>query len=133
MIAIIGLVGSILATSFGACDKFLQTLILFMIIDWFTGGFLLPVVFRKSPKSETGALESGAGWKGLCRKVMTLLYVLIAARLDVLMETQYLRNTVCIGFIANEGLSIIENAGLMGVPFPEKIKTAIDILKKDSE
>lgn len=104
-----------------------------MMIDWFTGGFLLPVVFCKSPKSETGTLESRAGWKGLCRKTMTLLYVLIAARLDVLMETEYLRNAVCIGFIANEGLSIIENAGLMGLPLPEKIKMAIDILKKDSE
>ena len=80
------------------------------------GVSLLPAVFGKSPKSEKGTLESRAGWKGLCRKAMTLFYVLIAARLDALMGTDYLRDAVCIGFIANEALSIIENAGLMGLP-----------------
>ena len=78
-------------------------------------------------------LESRASWKGLCRKGMTLLYVLIAARLDALMGTEYLRDAVCIGFIANEGLSIIENAGLMGLPLPESICQAIDVLKRHSQ
>ena len=110
IITLIGLAGSTLAVCFGGWDKFLQTLLLFMAIDWFTGGILLPAVFGKSPKSENGALESRASWKGLCRKGMTLLYVLIAARLDALMGTEYLRDAVCIGFIANEGLSITENA-----------------------
>ena len=79
IITLIGLAGSTLAVCLGGWDKFLQTLLLFMAIDWFTGGILLPAVFGKSPKSENGALESRAGWKGLCRKGMTLLYVLIAA------------------------------------------------------
>ena len=92
----------------------LQTLLIFMAIDWFTGGFLLPAVFKKSPKSENGTLESRAGWKGLCRKGMTMLFVLIGARLDILVGTGYFRDAVCIAFIANEALSIIENAGLMG-------------------
>ena len=125
--------GSTLAVCFGGWDKFLQTLLLFMAIDWFTGGILLPAVFGKSPKSENGALESRAGWKGLCRKGMTLLYVLIASRLDALMGTEYLRDAVCIGFITNEGLSIIENAGLMGLPLPESICQAIDVLKRHSQ
>ena len=133
IITLIGLAGSTLAVCFGGWDKFLQTLLLFMAIDWFTGGILLPAVFGKSPKSENGALESRAGWKGLCRKGMTLLYVLIAARLDALMGTEYLRDAVCIGFIANEGLSIIENAGLMGLPLPESICQAIDVLKRHSQ
>ena len=64
-------------------DIALQTLVLFMGIDWITGGILLPVIFKKSPKSENGRLESRAGWKGLCRKGMTLLFVLIAVRLDL--------------------------------------------------
>ena len=85
----------------------------------FTGGVLLPVVFKKSPKSKSGTLESRAGWKGLCRKGMVLLFVLIAVRLDLLMGTSYLRDTVCIAFIVNEAVSIVENAGLMGVPIPE--------------
>lgn len=92
IITLIGLAGSTLAVCFGGWDKFLQTLLLFMAIDWFTGGILLPAVFGKSPKSENGALESRAGWKGLCRKGMTLLYVLIAARLDALKGIEYLRD-----------------------------------------
>ena len=88
---------------------------------------------RKSPKSENGRLESRAGWKGLCRKGMTLLFVLIAVRLDLLMGTNYLRDAVCIAFIANEALSILENAGLMGMPIPEVLRQAIDILNGKAE
>ena len=102
-------------------------------IDWITGGILLPVIFKKSPKSENGRLESRAGWKGLCRKGMTLLFVLIAVRLDLLMGTNYLRDAVCIAFIANEALSILENAGLMGMPIPEVLRQAIDILNGKAE
>ena len=128
IITAIGLAGSALATLFGGWDKFLQTLLLFMAVDWFTGGILLPAVFGKSPKSEKGTLESRAGWKGLCRKAMTLFYVL-----DALMGTDYLRDAVCIGFIANEALSIIENAGLMGLPLPERLKKSIDVLKAKAD
>lgn len=130
---VMALAGSALAELFGGWDMALETLLIFMAADWITGGILLPVVFRKSPKSPNGALESRAGWKGLCRKGMTLLYVLIAARLDRLLGTEYIRNAVCIGFIANELLSIVENAGLMGVPLPTMIRKAIDILKDSSE
>lgn len=111
----------------------LQMPAIFMAADWITGGILLPGIFGKSPKSPNGAMESRAGWKGLCRKAMTLLYVLIAARLDALMGTDYLRDAVCIGFIANEALSIIENAGLMGLPIPSGIKKSIDLLKASTE
>ena len=131
LITIIGIAGSSAASAFGGWDRFLQTLIIFMTIDWLTGGILLPVVFKKSPKSKNGTLESRAGWKGLCRKAMTLLYVLIGAQLDVLMGTEYVRNAVCIGFIANEALSIVENAGLMGLPMPEAIRKAIDVLNAE--
>ena len=133
IITAIGLAGSALASLFGGWDKFLQTLLLFMAVDWLTGGILLPAVFGKSQKSEKGTLESRAGWKGLCRKAMTLFYVLIAARLDALMGTDYLRDAVCIGFIANEALSIIENAGLMGLPLPERLKKSIDVLKAKAD
>jgi len=64
---------------------------------------------------------------------MTLLYVLIAARLDMVLGVEYIRNAVCIGFIANEVLSIVENAGLMGVPMPSMIKKAVDMLKDTAE
>ena len=61
---------------------------------------------------------------------MVLLFVLIAVRLDLLMGTSYLRNTVCVAFIANEAVSIVENAGLMGVPIPEVICKTIEVLEK---
>ena len=130
---IISLTGGAVAAAFGGWDLALQTLILFMAIDLITGGFLLPVVFGKSPKSENGTLESRAGFKVLCRKGMMLFYVLIAARLDLLLGTDYVRDAVCIGFIANELLSIVENAGLMGLPMPEAITKVIDVLKKEPD
>ena len=133
ILTITALIGSAVAELFGGWDMALQTLVIFMAVDWITGGILLPGVFGKSPKSPNGAMESHAGWKGLCRKAMTLLYVLIATRLDILMHTDYLRNAVCIGFIANEALSIAENAGLMGLPMPSCIKKGIDILKTNAE
>lgn len=129
----LALAGSALAELFGGWDMALETLLLLMAADWITGGILLPAVFGKSPKSPNGALESRAGWKGLCRKGMTLFYILIAARMDRLLGMDYIRNAVCIGFIANELLSIVENAGLMGVPLPAMIRKVIDILKENAE
>lgn len=129
----LALAGSALAELFGSWDMALETLLILMAADWITGGLLLPAVFGKSPKSPNGALESRAGWKGLCRKGMTLFYILIAARMDRLLGMDYIRNAVCIGFIANELLSIVENAGLMGVPLPAMIRKVIDILKENAE
>ena len=129
----LALAGSALAELFGGWDMALETLLILMAADWITGGLLLPAVFGKSPKSPNGALESRAGWKGLCRKGMTLFYILIAARMDMLLGMDYIRNAVCIGFIANELLSIVENAGLMGVPLPAMIRKVIDILKENAE
>lgn len=128
----VGLVGGFIASVFGGWDAALTTLILFMVIDYLSG-LIVAGVFHNSGKSETGALESLAGWKGLCRKCMTLLFVLIAYRLDLAIGVNYIRDTVIIGFVANELLSIIENAGLMGLPLPEAITQAIDILKKKKE
>ena len=122
---IIAAAGSFLAAQFGGWDAALETLVCFMAIDWITGGVLLPVVFKKSPKSENGTLESRAGWKGLCRKGMMLFFVLIAEKLDQLTQTNYLRDAVCIGFILNEAVSILENAGLMGVKIPEILRSCM--------
>lgn len=95
-IIVSGTVGSFVISLFGGWDSTLQTLLLFMFMDWFTGGIILPAVFKKSPKSENGALESRAGFKGLCRKGMILFYILIAARLDLLLGTSYIRDAACI-------------------------------------
>lgn len=127
----LGLIGSVIASLFGGWDSGLITLIVFMAIDYISG-LVVAGVFHNSKKTQTGTLESRAGWKGLCRKGMTLLFVLIAYRLDMLIGTNYIRDAVIIGFVANEVISIVENAGLMGLPLPEVISKAIDILTKKS-
>ena len=127
--SIVGAVGGFIAMAFGGWSDALITLIVFMSIDYATG-LIVAGVFKKSKKSESGALESRAGFKGLCRKGVALLIVLVAVRLDIVMHTSYIKDAVIIAFIANESISIIENAGLMGLPVPSVIAKAIDVLKE---
>lgn len=117
---------------FGGWDQALMTLIIFMAIDYISG-LIVAGVFHNSKKTESGTLESRTGWKGLCRKCMTLLFVLVAYRLDLAIGVDYIRNAVIIGFMANELISIVENAGLMGIPLPAVIANAIDILTQKAE
>lgn len=128
----IGIVGSTIASFFGGFDAALITLLIFMGVDYATG-LIVAGVFHKSEKTENGALESRAGWKGLCRKGVSLLVVLVACRLDMIMGSNFIRDATVIAFIANETISIMENAGLMGVPIPSVITKAIEVLKKKSE
>ena len=125
----VGALGAAIASLYGGWDAALQTLILFMAVDYVTG-LIVAGVFHAS---RTGALESRAGWKGLIRKGETLLIVLVACRLDAVMATSFVRDAVVIGFICNETISIVENAGLMGLPIPAALTKAVDILKQRSE
>lgn len=129
----VGIMGSFIASWFGGWDDGLATLVAFMAIDY-VSGLIVAGIFHKSNKTKSGALESLAGWKGLCRKCMTLLFVLIAYRLDLAIEATYsIRDAVVIGFMVNELISIVENAGLMGLPLPAIITKAIDVLVKKAE
>ena len=125
---VIGCAGSMIASAFGGWDAGLITLILFMAADYITG-LLVAGVFHTSEKTESGGLESRAGWKGLCRKGVTLLIVLVAQRIDIVAGTSVVRDAVVIAYIVNETISITENAGLMGVPVPDKLMAAIDVLQ----
>lgn len=125
--AVLGMVGSLIAGAFGGWNGAFVTLLIFMAADYLSG-LAVALVFKKSPKTNSGGGSSRVGWKGLCRKGMTLLIVLVANRLDLILGVNYIRDTVMIGFIANETISITENAGLMGVPLPKIITKAIDIL-----
>ena len=129
---ILGVVGSTIASFFGGWDAALTTLLIFMGVDYVTG-LVVAGVFHKSKKTENGALESRAGWKGLIRKGATLLVVLVACRLDVVMGSNFIRDACVIAFVANETISIIENVGLMGVPIPSVITKAISVLKSKAE
>lgn len=127
-----GVVGAAVTSFFGGWDAALTTLVIFMAIDYITG-VIVAAVFHKSRKTESGTLESHAGFKGLCRKGVILLIVLVAYRLDVVVGSNFIKDAVTIGFIANESISIIENAGLMGVPIPAALVKAIEVLKKKSD
>ena len=131
-LTIVGTVGSLMASFFGGWTESLTTLLIFMLIDYATG-LIVAGVFHKSQKTASGALESRAGFKGLCRKGAILLFVLIGYRLDLAVGTTYIRDAVCIAFIANELISIVENAGLMGLPIPAVITKAIDVLKSKGD
>jgi len=132
ILTIIGAIGSFIANLFGGWTSDLITLVIMMGID-FLMGLLIAAVWKKSDKSESGALSSWSAWKGLCRKGASLLFVLIAYRLDLALGVNYIRTAVIIGFIVNELISIVENAGIMGIPIPGVITRAIDILKKKSD
>lgn len=129
---VIGMIGGLFTSLFGGWTAGMTTLLIFMAIDYLAG-LIVAGVFKQSKKSETGALESRAGWKGLSRKCMTLLFVLIAYRLDLLIGTDYIRDAVVIGFCANELISIVENAGLMGLPLPKVITKALEVLRDKAE
>ncbi len=128
---VLGTVGGLLAAAFGGWNAMLTTLILFMSIDYITG-VMVAGIFRRSPKTKTGGLRSKIGWKGLVKKAVVLLLVMAAARIDLALGTAYIRNAVCIGFVCNESISILENAGLMGIPLPAALKNAVDLLQKKS-
>ena len=131
-LSVIGALGAVITTLFGGWDTGLATLVLFMTVDYVTG-LIVAGVFQNSNKTENGALESKAGWKGLCRKGTTLLIVLVACRLDLMLGSNYIRDAVIIGFVFNESISILENVGLMGVDLPPVLVKAIDILKSKTD
>ena len=120
--------GAFISDLLGGWDTGLQSLLIFMAIDYLTG-LIVAGVFKNSKKTEQGALESHAAWKGLLRKGTSLAVVLIACRLDILLQTTIIRDATVIAYVANELLSITENIGLMGVPLPKMITNAIEVLK----
>ena len=122
-----GLVGGFIATLLGGWDSALSTLVIFMGVDFVTG--VVTAAMGKSKHSDSGTLNSKAGWVGLAKKFCILLMVVVGVRIDILLDTNYIRDTVCISICLNELLSIVENMSLMGVPFPPAMKKAIDVLQ----
>lgn len=123
----IGAVGSGIAYAFGGWDNSIATLLIFMLIDYISG-LVVAGVFHKSTKTESGALSSKTCWQGLAKKCMTLVFVIVGNRLDMMLGSTYIRDAICIAFVVNELISIIENAKLMGVPIPAILDKAIDLL-----
>ncbi len=126
--AVFGAVGAAAAYLFGGWTEDMVTLIIVMAIDFILGLFIA-AFFKKSPKSESGSVSSKSCFLGLCKKSTILLFVLVAYRLDISLGTDYIKPATVIAFIVNELISIVENAGIIGIPMPEIIKKAIDLLK----
>ena len=128
---LVGIIGSAFCWAFGGWDSALAALMVCMAVDYISGS-LVALVFHKSTKTESGAYNSSYGLKGLCKKGLMLLFVLVAVQIDKILGTAYARDAVCIGFCSNEVLSIIENLGLAGIPMPQAITKALEQLQNEN-
>ena len=119
-------VGGWLGYFLGGCDGLLYALIAFVVIDYLTG-VMCAIISRE--------LSSAVGFKGIFRKVLIFLLVGIANIIDVQVigTGAVLRTAVIFFYISNEGVSLLENAGHLGLPIPEKIKTVLEQLHDRAE
>jgi toxin secretion/phage lysis holin len=119
-------VGGWLGWFLGGCDGLMYVLIAFVIIDYITG-VMCGVADKK--------LSSGVGFKGICRKVLIFMLVGIANILDmeIIGTGSVLRTAIIFFYISNEGVSLLENAGHLGLPIPQKMKDVLEQLHKRSE
>lgn len=132
VLAVLAAVGAFVAHALGGWDAAMQVLVALMAADYLTG-ILVAAVWQRSNKSATGALDSKAGFKGLLKKGMILLLVWLGVLLDNALGAAYIRTAIIIFFIGNEGLSLLENLGLMGVPFPAFLKRALEALREQGD
>lgn len=119
-------IGGWLGYFLGGCDGLLIALLLFVITDYITG-VMCAIADKK--------LSSAVGFKGICRKVLIFLLVGIANILDmqVIGTGSVLRTAVIFFYISNEGVSLLENAGHLGLPIPVKIKSVLEQLHDRAE
>ena len=131
-IKILSAAAGAVAGLFGGWDTMLMVLLGCMIIDYITGWIV--AIMGKSRKSETGHLDSNIGFIGILRKCLILLMVLLGAMLDRAVGQQNVfRSMVIFFYIANEGLSILENLALSGVPFPQGMKKTLEQLRDKND
>lgn len=124
--AIVALLATFFTYIFGVWDLAMQVLIVFMTLDYGTGVLYAYLI---------GQLSSEVGFKGLVKKCMILVVVIIGVMLDRMLGngTWMFRTLVCYFYIANEGISLLENVGNIGIPIPNKIRNALEQLNKDDE
>lgn len=119
---------------FGEWTNLHTILVVLMLTDYVTG--CVVAALGRSPKTESGGLSSKVGFIGLAKKGFIMAIVLLATMLDRALgnTAMMFQSAALCYYIANEGLSILENAGLLGVPYPEKIRKALESLReKDKE
>lgn len=120
------MIGGWLGYFLGGCDGLLIALVMFVVMDYISG-----VMCAIADKT----LSSDVGFKGICRKVLIFVLVGIANILDVQVigTGSVLRTAIIFFYISNEGISLLENAGYLGLPIPEKIKTVLEQLHDRAE
>lgn len=117
-------IGGCLGYLLGGTDSFLYALVAFVVIDYITG-VMMAIIQRK--------LSSSIGFKGIFKKIMIFLMVAIAHTIDAYLIGNgggAIRTAVIFFYIANEGISILENSACMGLPVPEKLKEILIQLKE---
>lgn len=125
--SLVALIATFFTYLFGGWDLALKILITFMILDYVTG-----VIYAYVIKT----LNSEIGFKGLIKKCMILAVLIVGVALDRMLGndgTWIFRTLVCYFYIANEGISLLENISNLGVPIPNKIKNALEQLNNDEE
>ena len=125
-------VSTVIAVLWGGWSQPMTVLCIMMGLDYLSG-VVVALVFRASPKTSSGGMSSEAGLKGLLRKIFLILVVSAAYQIDKAIGTYFLRDAVAFAFIANEALSLVENAGLMGIPIPKVLLHGIEVLKGKAE
>lgn len=127
------LVVGAIAGLYGEWTTALSILAIMMGVDYITG--VLVAITGKSPKTETGGLSSKVGFVGIARKGFVMLIVLVATQLDraISNSNMVFQTATVFYYIANEGLSILENADLMGVPFPAFIKERLESMRESKD
>ena len=128
---VVGVAAGVLSWLVGGLDTPILALVICMGVDYVTG-LIVAGVFHTSPKTNGGGLDSRVGWKGLARKFVTLLIVVVANLADLMLELGYIRDAVIAGFCANECISILENAGLMGIRIPKSLRAALEKLGQEA-
>lgn len=132
-LSVFAAVGTLIVECLGGWDYALQTLVLCMAFDYLTG-LACALVWKRSSKSVDGSFESKASFKGLLRKGCYLIIVLVAVRLDLVIGSgDICRTATILFFTANDGLSIIENLGVMGVPFPKIVQDAFAAMRNKAD
>ena len=129
MLATLAGIGSVFAEWLGGWDMFLKTLVIFMLVDYVTG-IAVAFVFHKSDKTKSGGASSRECYKGIVKKMCILALVGVSVSVDNLAGSNYIRSATIFFFLGNEGLSILENIGLMGMKYPAFIKKALEVIKE---
>ncbi len=127
----LSIVGGFFAGLLGGWDSALKTFMIFAGLDVVLG--LIIAVRKKSPKSDSGGVNSFSFWRGISKKFVSLVFIAGATALDTYMGIHFVREAVIISYIAGEAISLAENAALLGAPIPDKWKQAIDVLAKKAD